>query len=122
MITNSRRNVQPGVFVGVWSWAFIPENILPVVCLVGSDVFPLRVTNFVPVPDRHPPTFANRLSILHKTSPEPGNHLCRLRLCVMIVDVVVRERNVERILARDKICWDEISSVIRVRAVIAPVI
>jgi hypothetical protein len=36
----------------------------------------------------------------------------------MIVDVVVRERNVERILARDKIRWDKISSVMYFSSII----
>jgi hypothetical protein len=44
----------PRIVVAVWSGAFIAENVLPVVGAEGSNVFPLRVANFVTMPDRTP--------------------------------------------------------------------
>src|ERR1700731_4442845 len=59
VFANRRRDVQAGVLVSISSGTFITEHVLPVVCLEGADIFPLRVANFHAMPNRHPPPFAN---------------------------------------------------------------
>jgi hypothetical protein len=95
IFANGRRHVQTGVLVFVRSWAFFTEHILPVVRLERADIFPLRVTNLVAVPDRYPTALADGLTIPHKGSFEPGNYRCCFRFSMMIIDIVVWKRDVE---------------------------
>ena len=103
IIANSRRHVQTRVPVSVRSGPFITEYILPVVRLERADIFPLRVTNLIAVPDRYPTALANGLSIAHKGTFEPGNYPWCFRLSMKVMDVVVGKCDVERILSRNKI-------------------
>ena len=75
--------------------------------LERADIFPLSVTDLVPVADSYPAAFANRLSISHKGIIEPGNDLCRFRFSMMIVNVIVRKRDVKWILPRGKTSWEQ---------------
>src|SRR6516162_11285106 len=104
VIANGGRNIQSRVPIPVGSGTLSPKNIFQVVCLKGTHIFPLRVTDSSFVANLNPATFANRLTIADKCIPEPGNHLRRLRLgVILIVDIIVREGDVKRILARKKV-------------------
>ena len=108
---NGWRNIQSGVLVSVRSGAFIPEYVLPMVRLERADVFPLRVTDLVAVPNCYPTAFANRLSIPDKRIVEPGYDLRSFRLGMMIIDVVVWKGDVEGILSRRKSDRHKIESI-----------
>jgi hypothetical protein len=99
---NGWRNIQSGVLVSIRSGAFIAEDVLPMVRLKGANVFPLRVTDLLAVPNLYPTAFANRLSIPDKRIVEPGNDLRSFWLGMMIIDVIVRKGDVEGILSRSK--------------------
>ena len=89
--------------------------------LKRSDIFPLRVTNLKPVPNRYPTAFANRLAVPHEGTFEPGNDLGRFWFSVMIVDVVVGKRDVEWILPRNEIDRHKMESRLGIWAIDSPV-
>lgn len=63
IISYGRTHVQAGIMVTVWPGAFTPKDILPVVNLERSHIFPLCVAGSFTMPDRYPVALADRLAI-----------------------------------------------------------
>ena len=122
IVADRRRHVQPSVSVSVWSGTFISKHILPVIRLKRADILPLRVTYFVTMPDLYPAAFANGLPISHKGILVPWYYLRGFGFgMVIIIDVVVWKRDVERILPRDKTYRRKFQSFFRNRSIRAAV-
>ena len=94
------------------------KHVLPVIRTEGSAIFPLGVTNFVSMMDRNPSAFENGLSIANERLLKPGNHLACFVFAVTVFDIVIRESDVERILARNEVDRDKISARTRVRVIV----
>src|SRR5215469_15952727 len=104
IVADRWRDVQPGVSVSVWSRTFIPEYVLPVICLKWADILPLSETYFVAMPNLDPATLANGLPIPHKRTSVPWYYMSSFGSGMVIIDVIVRKRDVERILPRNETC------------------
>src|SRR6516162_5706131 len=91
-------DIQTSIVVSVWAEPLNAKDVLPMVGLEGSRIFPLSITNTPPVPYRHPVTFANRPAIVNEAAFEPGDHLGSLRLCVVIIHVIVRQSYIKEVL------------------------
>jgi hypothetical protein len=92
--------------------------------MIGSEraaIFPLGVTDFVAMTDCDPSAFENGLTVTHERLLEPGNHLTGFGFCPTAFDIVVRQSNVKRILSRNEVNWNEISSGSGIRAIIASI-
>ena len=83
--------------------AFVTENILPIISHEGATVFPLRVTDssgFGAI-NLNPTAFAGGFSRFAIDPIPPRDHTCCFRFVhPMVQAVVVRERDVKRVLPR----------------------
>src|SRR5271157_4893381 len=68
--------------------------------------------------DRNPSAFENGLSIANERLLKPGNHLACFVFAMTVFDIVIRESDVERILARNEVDRDKISARTRVRVIV----
>jgi hypothetical protein len=106
-LLHCRRYIQASIPVSIRAWSLASKHVLPVVRLERADVLPLRICDTVAFSDSDPAVFANALTIANKRLLEPGNDRDSLGLCVMVVDIVVRKRDVERVSMRsvsDPVC------------------
>jgi hypothetical protein len=71
---------------------------------------------------RNPSVFENRFSIANKRLVEPGDHPAGFAFGMTTFDIVVRESEVKRILARDELDRNKISARSGVRIIVAPVV
>jgi len=51
-VADGRRHVQTGALIQIRSWTFVAKHILPVIGAERAAIFPLSVTDSVPVTDR----------------------------------------------------------------------
>ena len=63
-------------------------------------VFPLRITDFVSVSNCDPSILEYALAVTNEGLSKPWNHLARFGPSMSILNVRVRQRDVERILER----------------------
>src|ERR1700730_1258227 len=120
IISYGRTHIQAGVVVAVWPWAFAAEDILPMINLERSHIFPLSVTDALTMPDRHPVTLTDGLAVTDKRILEPRDHPNSLWLGVVIIDVIIWQSNIKRVLPGCKTVRDKISSFCRV--ILAPIV
>src|SRR5215471_2966073 len=100
----------------------VSKNVLKMVGSKRPTIFPLRVTNAIPFANGYPTMAADRLSSPSVRLLEPGDHQRRFWLELTVRDVVIRQREVERILLRDKRDWYVIPARARLWTVRAAVI
>jgi hypothetical protein len=81
-------------------WSGRSENVIDVIGMVRTNIGPLGVTDPPVVSDRYPPAFENALAVPHKSVTKPGDDTWCFGLGVPCFDVIVRQREVERILVQ----------------------
>ena len=118
VVSHRRRNIQSSIAIWIGMWTLVPENILPIIRSEWADIFPLGVTNPVPMPNGNPFAFADRLAISNEGASEPRNYLRDFRFGVMVRDVIVRQSDIKWILPGKKIGWNKIRSSPRGRVVV----
>src|SRR5262249_38700194 len=99
-----------GALIQIWSGTFISKHVLPMVSTERSTILPLSITNSVSVPNRNPPAFENSLAVADKRLFEPGYHLAGFVFGMTAFDIVVRESDVKRILARHEVEGNKVSA------------
>jgi hypothetical protein len=77
--------------------------------LERSDIFPLSVAGMLTMPDRYPVTFAHGLAVTDKRVLEQWDNPSSLWFGVVIIDTIIRQSHINRVLpgceaGRDKIC------------------
>jgi hypothetical protein len=107
--------------VAIWAWASVTKNIFPVFGCERSNVLPLRVADSVSMANCYPSAFAYRLAVSNERVFEPGNHPCSFRPGVMVLDIVVGQCDIKRVLPRRETERDKIHPSTRVRVIIASV-
>src|SRR5260370_33090376 len=108
--------------IGVWLWPLILENVLKMISVKGSAIFPLGVANAIAFADRQPVVFANRAARFGIGSSKPRNHQRRFRLELLVRDVVVREGAIERILPRGELSRNIVLTRLLVRIVYCAIV
>src|SRR5262245_18034548 len=103
-------------------WALVAENVLKMVRPKRTAILPLRVTDAVPLANGDPTMATDRLPGAVIGLLKPRNYQRRFRLELAVRDVVIRQREVERILPRDERDWNVIPTGARLRIVRAPVV
>src|SRR4029450_2883284 len=98
------------------------EDVLKMVRGKGTAILPLRVAEAIPFANGDPSMAADRLPGPGIGLLEPGDHQRRFGLELAVRDVVIRQREVERILPRDKRDWNIIPARAWLRVVRAAVI
>jgi hypothetical protein len=71
VLTHRRTHVQACIVITVRAWALAAEDILPVVNLERSHIFPLSVADTPTMPDRYPAALADGLAVANERIPEP---------------------------------------------------
>jgi len=99
-------------------WTLVPENILPIIRSEWANIFPLGVTNPVPMPNGNPFASADRLAISNEGASKPRNYLRDFRFGVTVRDVIVRQSDIKWILPGKKIGWNKIRPSPRGRVVV----
>src|ERR1700722_4393565 len=121
IIAHSRRNIQSRVMVTICSGAFVTKNIFPVFGSERSDVLPLRIADSVSMADCYPAAFAYGLAVSNEGGFEPGNHPRGFRSGVMVLDIIVGQCDIKRVLPRRETERDKIPPSTRVRVIVASV-
>src|SRR5947207_13741695 len=98
------------------------KNILEMVGAKRAAICPFRVAAPIPLANGNPTRSAARLPRPGVGLLEPRNNQRRFRLELPMRDIVIGQREVERILPRDKRDWNVIPARTRVRVVRAAVI
>src|ERR1700737_4233306 len=86
----------------MWFWAFVAENVLPVISPERSGVFPLRINFAITLANSDPAPFAGRGSWAPIRLLEPRNDARSFGPMTVPRLVVIRKRAVKRILPRRK--------------------
>src|SRR5580692_11718013 len=73
------------------------------------------------MPDGEPSALEHSLPLSNKSLFKPGDHLSCFRLGAATFDIIVRQRHVERILARNKTYGNKVPATGRIRIVIPAV-
>ena len=102
--------------------ALIAEDILKMVCAKRAAILPLRVAEAIPFANGNPTMAADRLPRPGVGLLEPRDNQRRFRLELAMRDVVIRQREVERILPRDERDWNVIPARAWLRVVRAAII
>src|ERR1043166_8646125 len=97
--------------------ALVAKNILKMVRAKRPTILPLRVAEAVPFSNGDPAMAADRLPRPGVRLLEPRDHERRFRLELAVRDVVIRQREVERILPWDERYRNVIPARARVRVV-----
>src|SRR4029077_15881971 len=84
-------------------------------------VFPLGITDSVTMTDSEPSAFKNGLAVTDEGLLKPRNHLAGFRFRATPFDIVVRQSDVKRILARNEVDRNKISSGGGFRGIIASI-
>src|SRR5262245_39496842 len=102
--------------------ALVSEDVLKMVCAKRATILPLRIAEAIAFADRDPTMAADRLPCAGVGLLEPWDHERSFRLELAVGNVVIRQREVERILPRDERNRNVISARARLRVVRAAVI
>jgi hypothetical protein len=121
VVPDGRRHIEAGTLIQIRSWTFVAKHILPVIGTEGAAILPLGITNSISVSNGEPSTLEYGLAITDKRLLEPGDYLASFGFCSPSFDIVVRESHIKRILPRDKIDRNEISSGTDLGSIIASV-
>src|SRR5690242_8803175 len=100
----------------------IAEDVLKMIRAKRAAILPLRITEAIPFANRNPTMATDRLPRAGVGLLEPRDHQRRFRLKLAVSDVVIGQREVERILPRHESDRNVIASGTRVRVVGAAVI
>src|SRR5262249_54708801 len=103
-------------------WALVSEHVLKMVRAKRATILPLRVAEAIAFADRDPTMAADRLPRAGVGLTEPWDHEWSFRFKLAVRDVVIRQREVKRILPRDERNWNVIPTRTRLRVVRAAVI
>src|SRR4030095_9290379 len=95
----------------------ILKNVLEMISAKRATIFPLSVADSIPLANGDPAIFAQRATRLRMDPLEPGDDIGRLRLELSLLNIVVWQRTVERILTRHEGDWDVIMPGCRLRVV-----
>ena len=121
IIPDGWRNVQTGTLIQIGSRAFVAKDILPVIGAERATIFPLSITNSVPVTNGKPTTFQDGLTIPDIRLLKPRDDLAGFRFGSTAFDVVVGKRDIKRILPGNEVDRNKISSGSGIRAIIASI-
>ena len=102
--------------------ALVAEDVLKMVCAKRPAILPLRVAKAIAFANSDPAIAADRLPRSAVGLLEPRDYQRRFRLKLAVRDVVIRQRDVKRILPRDERDRNVIPARTRVRVVRAAVI
>ena len=100
----------------------IAENILKMVCSKRPTILPLRVAETIAFTDGDPTVAADGLPRPGVGLLKPRDHQWRFWLELAMRHIIIRQRDVERILPRDERDWDVIPARARLRVIRAAVI
>ena len=78
--------------------AFVAEDVLKMVCAKRAAILPLRVAEAIPFANGDPTMAADRLPRPGVGLLKPWDHQRRFRFELAVRDIVIRQREVERIL------------------------
>src|SRR5215213_7242621 len=92
------------------------------ICAKRAAILPLSIANAVALANRDPAVTADRLSRSGVGLLEPGDHERRFRLKLPMRHIVIWQRDIERILLRNKGYWNVIAACARLRVVRTSVI
>src|SRR6266576_4099010 len=100
MIADGWRNTQSCTMTCVRRWTFILKNVLEMIGAKRATIIPLRVADAIPSSNGDPAILAHGLTRLRMHLLEPRDDNRRLRLELPVLNIVVWQRTVERILTR----------------------
>ena len=100
MIADGWRNTQTCIMTCVRRRPLILKNVLEMVGAKRAAIFPLRVADAIPLSNGDPAILAHGLTRLRMDLLEPRDDSRRLRLELPLLNIVIWQRTVERILTR----------------------
>src|SRR5215475_7378402 len=100
----------------------VSKNVLKMISAKRSAILPLRIAEAVPFANGDPTMAADRLPRSSVGLLKPRDYERRFRLELAVRHVVIRQRDIKRILFRDKRDWNVIPARARLRVVRAAVI
>src|SRR4051794_41039209 len=100
----------------------VPKNVLKMIRAKRPAILPLGVADAIPLTNGDPSMAADRLPRAGVGLLKPRDHKRRFWLELAVRDIVIRQREVERILLRDEGYWNVIAARARLRVIRAAVI
>jgi hypothetical protein len=117
MIADGWRNTQTCTMTCVRRRPLILKNVLEMIGAKRATIFPLCVADAIPLLNGDPAILANGLTRLRMDLLEPRDDNRRLRFELPLLNIVVWQRTVERILTRHERDRDVIMPGCRLRGV-----
>ena len=122
IISDRGRNIETRAAVQIRLRPLVLKNVLKVVGAERPAIFPLRIANTVAFADRDPAILADRLALArYRILLEPRNDQRGFRFELAVRDIVIRQRDVKRILTRDEIDRDIVAAIRAIRGVVAAI-
>lgn len=114
-VSDGGTDVQSRIAVSIRAGFLLGEDIFPIVCRKGTDVFPLGVTNAVLMMYCDPAvlTHGDRRALI--VPPEPRNDIGGFRSVASLgIDIVIRQSKIEGVLVWDELCREEARAMLRI--------
>jgi hypothetical protein len=117
MIADGWRNTQTCIMTCVRRRPLILKNVLEMIGAKRAAIFPLGVADSIPLANGDPAILAHRLTRLRIDLFEPRDDSRRFRLELPLLNIVIWQRAVKRILTRNERDRDVIMPSCRLRIV-----